>query len=192
MQSLHGSAKFGAAAASAPLGVPGTRCEASPLPAANAAAAAASAAVLAATAAAAAAAAAASAAALAAAAVATALASAAAAAAAAEAAVAGELGAAVLSGVLGEECPKGVDSPQGAEPMGVGIPRRDASPMAGDLEVPMVLRSFFGMLLGPVLGAVVGDLCEASAMGGPCRRFVGEVAMAEAMKERSSAPFGVL
>lgn len=55
----------------------------------------------------------------------------------------------------------------------------------GDLEVPMVLSN-----LG--LFCKHGDLFEASAMAPfGCLRFVGDVAMAEAMKE-SSTPLGVL
>jgi len=104
-------------------------------------------------------------------------------------ALAGEIGAGVLKGVLGKDgcCDMGVTA-MGALPIGVGTPLRDASPMAGDLDVPMVLRTFFGTLPYPVLG----DLCDASAKGGPCRRFVGDVAIAEAMKESSSAALGVL
>lgn len=73
-----------------------------------------------------------------------------------------------------------------ALPMGVGTPRRDASPMASDLEVPMVLRNLAGHMGEPV----EGDRCDASARGGPCRRFVGDVAIAEAKKD--SSPLGVL
>jgi len=102
---------------------------------------------------------------------------------------AGELGAGVLKGVLREDgcCDVGVTA-MGALPVGVGTPLRDASPMAGDLHVPIVLRTFFGTVPHPMLG----DLCDASAMGGPCRRFVGDVAIAEAMKESSNAVLGVL
>jgi len=104
-------------------------------------------------------------------------------------ALAGEIGAGVLKGVLGEDgcCDMGVTA-MGTLPKGVGTPLRDASPMAGDMEMPVVLNNFFGIPPGPV----VGDLCDASAICRPCRRFVGDVASAEAMKERSGAPLGVL